>query len=113
MSTGFRRQFVVDHGPEFTSKALDQSVYQRGAKPHFIRPGKPVENAYAENFNGKFRHECLNSNWFVDLLHARAVIEAWRIDYNDVRPQCSLDGLFPTEYEATFNQRRRADQGRT
>lgn len=96
---------VVDNGPEFTSNALDQWAYQRGAKLHFIRPGKPVENAYVESFNGKFRDECLNSNWFADLLHARAVIEAWRVDYNDVRPHSSLDGLSPSEYEASFNQR--------
>ncbi len=96
---------VVDNGPEFTSNALDQWAYQRGAKLHFIRPGKPVENAYIESFNGKFRDECLNSNWFADLLHARSVIEAWRVDYNDVRPHSSLDGLSPSEYEASFNQR--------
>jgi putative transposase len=96
---------VVDNGPEFTSNALDQWAYQRGAKLHFIRPGKPVENAYIESFNGKFRDECLNSNWFADLLHARSVIEAWRVDYNDVRPHSSLDGLAPSEYEANFNQR--------
>ena len=96
---------VVDNGPEFTSNALDQWAYQRSAKLHFIRPGKPVENAYIESFNGKFRDECLNSNWFADLLHARAIIEAWRVDYNDVRPHSSLDGLSPSEYEASFNQR--------
>ncbi len=66
---------VTDNGPEFTSKALDQWAYQRKVKLHFIRPGKPVENAYVESFNGKFRDECLNSNWFASLLHAQALIE--------------------------------------
>jgi putative transposase len=75
----------------------EAGAYQRGAKLHFIRPGKPVENAYVESFNGKFRDECLNSNWFADLLHARALIEAWRVDCNDVRPHSSLDGLSPSE----------------
>jgi putative transposase len=46
---------VTDNGPEFTSKVLDQLAYQRKVKLHFIRPGKPVENAYVESFNGKFR----------------------------------------------------------
>lgn len=102
---GLPDTICVDNGPEFTSNALDQWAYQRGAKLHFIRPGKPVENAFVESFNGKFRDECLNSNWFANLLHARAVIEAWRVDYNEVRPHSSLDGLSPSEYEANFNQR--------
>ena len=96
---------VTDNGPEFTSKALDQWAYQRKVKLHFIRPGKPVENAYVESFNGKFRDECLNSNWFASLLHAQALIEIWRADYNEVRPHSSLDGQSPQEYEAKFNQR--------
>jgi putative transposase len=74
-------------------------------KLHFIRPGKPVENAYVESFNGKFRDECLNSNWFASLLHAQTLIESWRTDYNEVRPHSSLDGKSPQEYEAKFNQR--------
>ncbi len=67
-------------------------------KIHFIRPGKPVENAYIESFNGKFRDECLNENWFFDLEDARAVIEAWRVDYNEVRPHSSLDEATPAEF---------------
>ena len=62
-------------------------------KLHFIRPGKPVENAYIESFNGKFRDECLNEHWFVGLDHARQIIEAWRQDYNEVRPHSALDNL--------------------
>lgn len=97
---------VMDNGPEFTSKALDQWAYQRRVKLHFIRPGKPVENAYVESFNGRFRDECLNSNWFADVLEARSLIDSWRTDYNQLRPHSSLDGLSPEEYEASFNQRR-------
>jgi putative transposase len=89
---------VCDNGPEFTSKALDAWAYQRGVKLHFIRPGKPVENAYVESFNGKLRNECLNENWFLDLRDARRIIEAWRVDYNEVRPHSSLDGMTPKEY---------------
>jgi putative transposase len=90
---------VCDNGPEFTSKALDQWAFKAGVTLHFIRPGKPVENAYAESFNGKFRDECLNSNWFLNLDDARRGIEAWRQDYNEVRPHSSLGGLAPMEYE--------------
>ena len=91
---------VCDNGPEFTSKALDAWAYQRGVKLHFIRPGKPVENAYCESFNGKLRNECLNENWFLSLEDARRIIEAWRVDYNEVRPHSSLDGMTPKEYAA-------------
>ena len=51
---------------------------------HFIRPGKPVENAFAESFNGRLRDECLNINRFISIKHAREVIEIWRQDYNEV-----------------------------
>jgi putative transposase len=89
---------VIDNGPEFAGKALDAWAYQRGVKLHFIRPGKPTENAYIESFNGKFRDECLNEHWFVSLDHAREVIEAWRIDYNDVRPHSAIGNLAPAEF---------------
>jgi putative transposase len=56
---GVPQMIVTDNGPEFAGKALDAWAYRRGVKLHFIRPGKPVENAYIESFNGKFRDECL------------------------------------------------------
>jgi transposase InsO family protein len=61
----------------------------RGVTLRFIRPGKPIENAYVEGFNGKCRDECLNEHWFVSLTDAQAIIEAWRLDYNTVRPHSS------------------------
>ena len=64
----------------------------------FIRQGKPVENAYVESFNGRFRDECQNSHEFVSLEDSRRKIEAWRIDYNDHRPHSSLGWLTPREY---------------
>jgi putative transposase len=92
------RIIVVDNGPEFVSNALDAWAYQRGVKLTFIRPGKPVENAYIESFNGRFRDECLNENWFLTLEHARGIIEKWRIDYNNERPHSSLGYLTPEEF---------------
>ena len=65
-------------------------AYAHGVELRFIRPGKPIENAYVESFNGKFRDECLNEHWFVSLADAKAIIEAWRVDYNIVRPHGSL-----------------------
>ena len=89
---------VIDNGPEFISNALDAWAYQRGVKLTFIRPGKPVENAYIESFNGRFRDECLNEHWFLSIEHARRIIEKWRIDYNSERPHSSLGYLTPEEF---------------
>ena len=83
---GLPASIVMDNGPEFTGKALDAWAHASGVKLHFIRPGKPVENAYAESFNGRFRDECLNENWFTNLLDARTTIETWRRHYNEERP---------------------------
>ena len=88
----------VDNGTEFTSRVVDQWAYQNQVALHFIERGKPTQNALIESFNGKFRDECLNQNWFVDLGHARAVIEAWRVDYNTVRPHSSLAYRTPEEF---------------
>ena len=89
---------IVDNGPEFISNAMDAWAYERGIKLHFIRPGKPVDNAYMESFNGKFRDECLNLNWFMSIGHAREVSEAYRLDYNNERPHSSLGDLTPAEF---------------
>jgi putative transposase len=89
---------ICDNGPEFTGSSFDAWAHRRGVRVHFIRPGKPVENAYAESFNGKLRDECLNANWFVSMADARLRIEAWRVDYNQVRPHSGLDNLTPSEF---------------
>lgn len=90
----------VDHGPEFTSLALDAWAHARGVKLAFTQPGKPTQNAYIESFNGRFRDECLNDQWFSTLYEARILIEAWRQDYNLARPHSSLDYLPPAEFAA-------------
>jgi putative transposase len=95
---GLPEVITSDNGPEFTGKVMDEWAYKNGVKLNFIRPGRPVENAYAESFIGKLRDECLNENWFVTLKDARETIEAWRIDYNESRPHSSLQYLSPMEY---------------
>ena len=67
-----------------------------------LKPGKPTQIAYVESFNGKFRDECLNEHWFVSLEHARAVISAWRKDYNEVRSHSSLANRAPAEFAASL-----------
>ena len=95
---GRPRTLVMDNGPELTSKALDAWAYRAGVDLRFIQPGKPVQNAYVESFNGKFRDECLNEHWFASLEEAREVIEEWRQDYNQVRPHSSLGDLTPEQF---------------
>lgn len=95
---GLPRSIVVDNGPEFTSKALDRWAHEHGVALQFIRPGKPIENAFIESFNGKFRDECLSVQWFTSLSDAQRVIEAWRQDYNEVRPHTALGRRTPAEF---------------
>lgn len=91
---------VIDNGSEFTSKVVDQWAYENQVALHFITPGRPMENGFIESFNGKFRDECLNQHWFIDLAHARREIEEWRLDYNQVRPHSGLGYLTPAEFAA-------------
>jgi putative transposase len=88
----------VDNGPEFSGRVLDAWAYQNKIRLDFIRPGKPVENAYIESFNGRLRDECLNTNEFVSLREAQDLIEAWKDDYNEKRPHGSLGHLTPREF---------------
>lgn len=95
---GLPQSITVDHDPEFEGKVLDAWAYTKGVTLSFIRPGKPVENAYIESFNGKSRDECLNAHWFVTMAHARKIIEDWRIEYNTERPHSSLADRTPEAY---------------
>jgi putative transposase len=103
------RSITVDHGTEFMSRALEDWAYQRGIALDFIRPGKPVENAHIESFNGRLRDECLNVQQFFSLVDAKEKIEAWRIDYNHQRPHGSLGHLTPMEF-ATQRQEQRTEE---
>ena len=95
---GAPKTIMVDNGPEFVSKALDQWAYENGVELDFSRPGKPTDNAFIESFNGSFRDECLNVNWFLSLEDARQKIEAWRLEYNEYRPHSSLGNMTPSEF---------------
>jgi len=100
----------TDQGPEFTSQALDQWAYRNGVTLKLIQPGKPTQNGYIESFNGKFRDECLNEHWFSTLAEARAIVSAWRRDYNEHRPHSSIGYLTPAEYGARHRSQRDAVQ---
>lgn len=77
-------------------------AHRKGVSLRLIEPGKPNQNAYVESFNGRLRDECLNEHWFPNLLHARAVIETWRREYNEERPKRSLGGMTPKAYAKHF-----------
>ena len=94
---------VSDNGTELTSGAVLRWATRRLAW-HYIEPGKPVQNAFIESFNSKLRDECLNEYVFTGLGEARLIIEAWRHDYNHLRPHSSLGYLAPEEFAAR-NQR--------
>ena len=92
---GLPQTITVDNGPEFTGKSLHNWSRQNIVKLNFIAPGKPTQNAFIESFNGKFRNECLNQHWFTTLNEARLLIEAWRQEYNQIRPHSSLGRIPP------------------
>lgn len=108
VTRGLPQTIVIDNGPEFTSHALDRWAYARGVKLAFIDPGKPVQNAFVESFNGTFRYECLDAHWFSSLADARRTAEAWRREYNEVRPHGSLGRRTPAEFAATISVASRA-----
>jgi putative transposase len=91
---------TVDNGSEFYSQAMDSWAYRHSVQLDFIRPGKPVENAYIESFNGRLRDECLNTNLFLTLADAKEKLERWRHDYNHRRPHSAIGNLTPIEYAA-------------
>lgn len=91
------RPITVDHGTEFQSRAHEDWAYRRGVQLDLTRPGTPTENAYIESFNGRLREECLNVQQFDSIADERRKIEAWRNDYNELRPHGSLGDLTPDE----------------
>lgn len=91
------RRIQVDNGSEFISKDFDKWAYENNVTLDFSRPGKPTDNAFIESFNGSFRDECLNVNWFLSLEDAQEKIEHWRWEYNNFRPHSSLNNLTPNE----------------
>jgi putative transposase len=95
---GYPTAIVSDNAPEFCSRVVDEWAHGVGTKLQFIRPGKPVENAFIESFNGKCRDECLNERLFMTIEQARTATETWRLDYNQVRPHSALGNLTPEDY---------------
>ena len=95
-----RRHLRSDNGPEFVAAAILRWLTETHIDTALIDPGKPWQNATDESFNGRFRDEHLSVQWFRNRVDARVAIEAWRRDYNEVRPHSSLGYLTPAEFKA-------------
>lgn len=93
---------VLDNGPELTSRAMLRWSQEHHVRLHHIAPGKPIQNAYIESFNGKLRDECLNEHDFISLDHAQAAMATWRDQYNRERPHKALAWRTPEEYAAAL-----------
>ena len=65
-------------------------------------PGSPPTMRIVESFNGTFRDECLNAHWFESIADARAVVESWRVEYNESRPHRALGEVPPAEFARRF-----------
>ena len=97
---GRPKSCVSDNGTELTSMTILKWTQASGVAWHYIAPGKPQQNAFAESFIGRLRDECLNETLFVSLHQAREVLDAWRADYNAVRPHSALANRTPEEFRA-------------
>lgn len=95
---GAPRYLRSDNGPEFVAAAVLRWVDGEGIETAHIAPGKPWQNGSNESFNGRFRDECLNMEWFRTRAEAAILIEAWRQHYNEVRPHSSIEYMTPNEF---------------
>jgi putative transposase len=105
-ASGKPQTIVSDNGTEFTSNAILKFVDDRKFDWHYIAPGKPIQNAFIESFNGRLRDELLNETLFPSLHHARTTLAAWRTDYNTERPLSRLGWQTPAEFAQTVAQQR-------
>ena len=96
---------VSDNGTELTSTAILAWSDRQNVAWHYIAPGKPVQNAFIESFNGRLRDELLNETLFRSLLHARVALDTWPWDYNTKRPHSSLGWQTPTAFAAAWQRR--------
>ena len=101
---GYPKAIRTDQGPEFTSRAFMAWAHARGVRHLINDAGKPTQNAYIESFNGKFRDECLNEQWFETLQQARQEISRWRRDYNEVRPHSAIGRIPPAQFAAAHRR---------
>ena len=105
ITRGLPQVIRTDNGKEFCGRAMLSWAHHHNVTRRLIEPGKPNQNAYIESFNGRFRDECLNEHWFLNLEHAKVIIETWRREYNEERPKKALGGLTPAAYARQMAER--------
>lgn len=105
MTRGYPEIIRSDNGKEFTGRAMLEWAHKNQVKLRLIEPGKPNQNAYIESFNSRFRDECLNEHWFLNLHHARQLIGAWQKEYNEERPKKGLGGLTPIQHAEKLKEK--------
>jgi len=101
---GLPKVIRADNGPEFAGRTMQNWAAKNGVELRFIQPGKPVQNAYIESFNSRFRDECLSQHWFASLGHMRSIVDNWRDDYNHHRPHSTLGYVPPALFAAQCRQ---------
>jgi len=102
-----------DNGSEFTAAAVMRWLRDQNVGPVYIKPGSPWQNGFTESFNGKLRDECLNREWFTDLIEARHIIERWRCFYNDQRPHSAIGYRPPSQARAQWQSQATLQAGLT
>lgn len=110
---GYPKAVRTDNDPEFTGRAFMSWAQKHGIQHILIEPGSPTQNAYIETFNGTFRDECLDENWFESLEQARQAIAIWRLDYNEIKPNSNYGRIPPAtcqSLESPLNWRFKATQ---
>ena len=100
----FNHLWILDNGSEFRSRVLDAWAYEHQVVLDFIAPGKRVQNAVVESYNGRMRDELLNTRWWRQVNEAREAINLHREDYNAVRPHSALGQRTPREFDGDFQQ---------
>ena len=104
------KMVVSDNGSELTTNAILTWADQSRVAWHYIAPGKPMQNAFIESFNGRLRDELLNETLFTSLAQARVTLRCWQADYNDARPHSRLGWKTPSEFAFTRRYRRPTGQ---
>jgi putative transposase len=100
------KMVVSDNRTELTSNAILTWADQSRVAWHYIAPGKPMQNAFIESFNGRLPDELLNEALFTSLAQARVALGCWRADYNEARPHSQLGWKTPSELAFTCHPRR-------
>ena len=103
------KRLRVDNGPEFTAKAFVKWCEKEQIEILYIQPGKPMQNAFIERFNGSFRRDVLDANWFSEIPEVRQCAEIWRTDYNMKRPHETLNNMSPIAFAAHMFSKNQAE----